>query len=202
LPHRLLALPLLLALVATGAAASEPPSRAALRKVLALYESSVVRVRGPREAGPGVIVGAEGQVLTSVRHVSLEEAEVEYEGRTLPARVVLANAYLKVAIVAIAPSGTWPAVPVRATAESPVGQWLIGVIRGRGRQKDRPMAAQASKAPEPFIDVALPLPPGSPLFDTSGRLVAVSVQRQGPGGCRALPMEAVKRQLAARKETP
>jgi hypothetical protein len=198
LPLRLLAL--VLSLLTTSASAAERPSRADMQKALALYERSVVEVKGPRGNGPGVIVGAEGQVLTSVHHVSLETAEVRYEGQKLPATVVLANAYLKVAIVA-APSGSYPAVPVRVAADRPVGQWLIGIVHGRGKRKARPLAAQAKKAPEPFIDVALPLPPGSPLFDTQGRLVAVSVQRRSRGGCRALPLEAVKRQLAA-AETP
>jgi hypothetical protein len=108
LPRRLL--PLVLLLLATRVSASEPerPSRADLQRALSLYEQSVVRVRGAREAGPGIIVGTEGQVLTSVRHVNLDAAQVEYGGRTLPATVVLANAYLKVAVVA-APAGTYPA---------------------------------------------------------------------------------------------
>lgn len=198
MPHRLLILAL--ALLVTPASATERPSHADLRKALALHERSVVRVRGTREAGPGVIVGTEGQVLTSVRHVSLESAQVEYAGQTLPATVVLANAYLKVAVVA-APPGTYPAAPVRVTTESPVGQWLIGVIPGRGKRKDRPAAALARKAPAPFFDVDLALPPGTPLFDTNGRLVAVSVQRRGRG-CRALPLDAVKRQLAPKVATP
>ncbi len=198
MPHRLLVL--VLALLATPASAAERPSNADLRKALALHERSVVWVRGAREAGPGIIVGTEGQVLTSVRHVSLESAQVEYAGRTLPATVVLANAYLKVAVVA-APPGTYPAAPVRVTTERPTGQWLIGVVPGRGKRKDMPAAALARKAPEPFVDVDLALPPGTPLFDTNGRLVAVSVQRQGRG-CRALPLDAVKRQLATKVATP
>jgi hypothetical protein len=184
-------LPLLLASVASAA---ERPTRAALQKALAQHERSVVRVKGTREGGPGVIVGAEGQVLTSVRHVDLEAAQVEYAGQALPATVVLANAHLKVAVIAV-PAGSYPAAPVRVTEEDPVGLWLIGVVPGRGKQPPRPLAARARKAPEPFIDVGLALPPGSPLFDAQGRLVAVTVERRGHG-CRALPLEAVKRQLA------
>ena len=157
----------------------------------------MVKVRGARrEQGPGVIVGAEGQVLTSVSNVSLDVARVEFEGKTLPATVLLANAALKVALVA-APAGNYPAVPVQVAPGSPVGQWLIGVVPGRGKQPDMPESAQALEAPAPFFDVDLALPPGSPLFDARGRLVAVSVQRQGRG-CRALPLEAVKQQLVAR----
>lgn len=199
--RRLLSLvPLVLVLLATRAFAEERPSRAHLQRALAQHERSVVRVRGPRAAGPGIIVGTEGQVLTSVRHVSLEAAQVEYEGRTLPATVVLANAFLKVAVVA-APPGTYPAVPVKVASGSPAGQWLIGVIPGRGRQRDWPATALARTAPAPFVDVDLALPPGSPLFDTQGRLVAVSIQRRGRG-CRALPLDAVKQQLAPKVATP
>ena len=191
-------LPLLLLLLSTGAAAADTPSRADLQRALAQHERSVVKVRGARDSGPGIIVGTEGQVLTSVRHVGLDSAQVEYDGRTLPSKVVLAHDALKVAVVA-APAGTYPAVPVQVAPGAPVGQWLIGVVPGRGRRKDTaqdtPKAAQARAAPEPFFDVDLALPAGSPLFDTKGRLVAVVVERQGPG-CRALPLEIVRQQLA------
>jgi hypothetical protein len=184
---------LVLLFLAASASGAERPSRADLQQALDLYTRSVVQVQGPRATGLGIIVGADGQVLTSVNHVSLEAAQVRFAGQTLPATVVLANASLKVALVA-APAGTYPAVPVRVSADSPVGQWLIGVMPERGRQRARPVSGQARKAPEPFIDVDVALAPGSPLFDTKGRLVAVSVQRRGRG-CRALPLDAVKRQL-------
>jgi hypothetical protein len=198
LPRRLLAL--VLVLLAPLASAEDRPTRADLQKALALHERSVVRVRGLRETGPGVIVGTEGQVLTSVRHINLEAAQVEYDGRTLPATVVLADAYLKVAVVA-APSGTYPAAAVRVATESPAGQWLIGVLPARGKRQARPEAALARAAPAPFFDVDLALPPGSPLFDANGRLVAVSVQRRGRG-CRALPLEVVKQRLATKVASP
>ena len=78
-------LPLVLLLLATRVSASEPerPSRADLQRALAQYEQSVVRVRGPRETGLGIIVGTEGQVLTSVRHVSLDAAQVELNRLTM-----------------------------------------------------------------------------------------------------------------------
>jgi hypothetical protein len=195
-------LPLVLVLLATPVSASEPerPSRADLQRALSLYEQSVVRVRGSRAAGPGIIVGTEGQVLTSVRHVNLDAAQVEYGGRTLPATVVLANAYLKVAVVA-APAGTYPAAAVKPNTGDLTGKWLIGILPGKGKRKDTPASALARKGPAPFIDVNLALPPGSPLYDETGRLVAVSVQRKGRG-CRALSLDVVRQQLATRVATP
>jgi hypothetical protein len=184
---------------------AERPSRADLQKVLELYERSVVRVHGPRRAGPGVIVGSAGQVLTSVDHVSLETAEVEFNGQRVTGSVMMANAYLKVAVVA-APSGTYPSVPVKVLPEGLAGQWLIGVIQGRGKKAaSLPFTAVArgtkGGSNEPFVDVDLPLPPGSPLFDVNGRLVALVVQRRG-GGCRALPLASVKLQLASTAGSP
>jgi hypothetical protein len=142
-------------------------------------------------------VGTQGQVLTAVDHVSLETTEVEFGGQRLPASVVLANAYLKVAVIA-APSGTYPSVPVKASPESLDGQWLIGVMRGSGKKAAAlPFTAVGRRAKqEPFVDVDIPFTPGTPLFDVQGRLVAVVVQRR-TGGCRALPLSAVKLQLAS-----
>jgi hypothetical protein len=183
--------------LAAHAAGAERPTRADLQKAVELHERSVVRVLAPRKAGPGVFVGSEGQVLTAVDHVSLESTEVEYAGQKLAASVVLANAALKVAVVA-APSGSYPSVPVKVSADGLEGQWLIGVIRGKGKKApSQPFTAVAQRSKqEPFVDVGIPFAPGTPLFDVQGRLVAVVVQRRA-GGCRALPLAAVKLQLAS-----
>lgn len=185
---------LLLPLAAAGA---ERPTRADLQKAVELHERSVVRVLAPRKAGLGVFVGSEGQVLTAVDHVSLESTEVEYAGQKLAASVVLANDALKVAVVA-APTGSYPSVPVKVSADGLEGQWLIGVIRGKGKKAPaQPFTAVAERSKqEPFVDVGIPFAPGTPLFDVQGRLVAVVVQRRA-GGCRALPLASVKLQLAS-----
>lgn len=196
-----------LALFAPAAHASarkpEPrPTRAALQKALEQHERSVVRVKGPRRSGPGVIVGRDGQVLTSVEHVSLDEdVKVQHGDATLPVKVVAANGILKFAVVA-APSGpAYPATAVRLQPEGfAPGAWYIGVVRGRNKQPT-PKASQARKAPAPFFDVDLALSPGSPLFDAQGRLVAMVVQRRG-AGARALPLGAVKSHLGAAASTP
>jgi hypothetical protein len=201
---RLPPLLLLCCLVALPSFAGEGrPSRADLQRVMELHARSVVRVRGPKQSGPGIIVGAGGQVLTSVEpvgeaFVGLNAATVEHDGKVLPARVVLANAALKVAVVA-APDGTYPAVPVKLLkdGDSLDGKWVVGVLPATKGQPARPVAAQASgNAPEPFYDVPLALPAGSPVFDGDGRLVAVVVQRNRRG-CRVLPLGEVKVQLAS-----
>ena len=58
-------------------AGAEPrPSRADLQRVLELHARSSVRVRGPQHAGPGIIVGADGQVLTAVSLVGPDSVQV------------------------------------------------------------------------------------------------------------------------------
>jgi hypothetical protein len=122
---------------------------------------------------------------------------VEHDGKALPARVVLASAALKVAVVA-APDGTYPAAPVKLLkdGDSLEGRWVVGVVPAAKGQPARPMSVRASSAPAPFFDVPLALPAGSPVFDADGRLVAVVVQRHRRG-CRVLPLGAVKVRLAA-----
>ncbi|WP_167509045.1 MXAN_2756 family trypsin-like serine endoprotease [Corallococcus sicarius] len=198
LPSALLLLLFLLA-VPPRAAAEARPSRADLQRVLELHTRSSVRVRGPQQAGPGIIVGADGQVLTAVAHVGPQSAQVVHAGNALTARVVLSSAVLQVAVVA-GPQGTWPAAPVRLVPEGLAGRWVVGVMPGRKGQRDRPRATVAKSGPAPFFDVDLMLPPGSPLYDGDGRLVAVVVEKRGRGA-RALPLSAVKAELAS-ADTP
>lgn len=197
---RLLALLILCLTLPAPGTGAQRPTRADMRKVLELHERSVVHVHGPHRAGPGIIVGSAGQVLTSVEHVSLEAAEIEFQGKRLPGSVVFASGYLKVAVVA-APSGEYPSVPVKALLERLDGQWLIGVVRGR-RKAAHPFTAVARlSSVRPFVDVDIPLPPGSPLFDARGRLIALVVQKRR-GGCRAVPLAFVKLQLASAAGSP
>ncbi|MFB1479630.1 serine protease [Corallococcus sp. RDP092CA] len=178
-------------------AGAEPrPSRADLQRVLELHARSSVRVRGPQHAGPGIIVGADGQVLTAVSLVGPDSVQVVHAGSALAARVVLSSTALQVAVVA-GPQGTWPAAPVRLVPEGLAGRWVVGVLPARRKgQRDTPKATVAKAAPAPFFDVDLTLVPGSPLYDGDGRLVGVVVERRGRGA-RALPLSAVKAELAS-----
>src|SRR5262249_61163247 len=100
---RALCLPLLALLSADS---GDRPSSAVLRRTYEGSRSSIVQVIGPKGSGTGIIVGAGGEVLTSVDYVGLNEAKVRWEGRELPARVTLANASLKVAMIEISAPGS------------------------------------------------------------------------------------------------
>jgi hypothetical protein len=159
-----------------------------------------VTVKHDKRSGPGVIAGAGGQVLTSVNQVGLEEAQVLVDDTEHPARVVAANARLKIAVLQIGGSNEkqWQAAAVREEP-LPRGTWLVGALPPKGSRKSpSPLAGRVVKEASPsspFLMTDFPLPPGSPLFDVRGRLVAVVVEYAGRIGSRALPIAAVRREL-------
>ena len=171
-------------------AAEAPPTRAALQRALEAHARSAVQVRSAGRAGPGVIVGAGGQVLTSVQQVGLYEAEVGAGSGAERVPVVMANATLKVALLRL-PGEAHPAASVALLPARPGRPWLIGVVDASGKGA-RAVAGRARPAEGPFLRVPLALAPGSPLFDTQGRLVAVAVARRGPRACDVLPLSAMK----------
>jgi hypothetical protein len=179
-----------------AAAADAPPTRAALQRALEAHQRSTVEVQGPRSSGPGVIVGVDGQVLTSVHYVGLYEAGVlDARGGHRAAQVERASATLRVALLQLGGEGH-PAASVALLPERAQRPWLIGVVDAGGKRA-RAKAARAAPAHGPFLRVPLGLEPGTPLFDTQGRLVAVAVTRRGARACDVLPLSAVKQQLGA-----
>jgi len=188
------------------AAAARKPTNAALRKAFENNAQAVVEVVGPHKSGAGVVVGAGGQVLTSVDYVSLEEATVKVAGQSFRARVVMANADLKAAVVAVEPppaapdAGAPPAFrPPAVTMEETfaAGTELVAIVRDpAGALAPRLVeVSRGRQATSPFVEVNAPLPNGTPLFAAQGRLVAMAVQRR-KSSARALPVPEVKGQLA------
>jgi hypothetical protein len=193
----------LLAVSSVVASASEPrPSAAALRKAFESNRDSVVEVVGPHARGAGVVVGAAGQVLTSVSYVGLESATVRVADKSLPAKVLMANATLKVAVVSVGDAGVdgWRSAPVALSTPLTRGMWVVGLKRARDGSVS-PLVGQVSRVPmeTAFVDTDLRLPPGSPLFDSRGRMVAITVQTRADGS-RALPLPRVKGELIQESE--
>lgn len=142
-------------------------------------------------------------MVTVVDHVTLESAVVRTGNRSRTAKVVAANARLKIAVVeATLDEGEQLSAPaVEPHASLRRGTWLVGMKSGRGAEtRPSPVTGRivaATTASRPFFVTDLPLPPGSPLFDTKGRLVALVVERVGRIGSRALPMARVQAELTA-----
>lgn len=154
--------------------------------------ASLVEVSGPRARGAGVVVSAEGHVLTSVRFVGLDAAAVHTGGEQRDGTVLAADGRLGVAVVRAAGSG-WHAAPAGRTPLSKKGDRVVAVTRAAAGAVAHP--GSVLKPPterRPFLETDLRHPPGTPLFDPRGRLVAVLVDARG----RALPLATVRDLLA------
>ena len=193
---RALFLPLLALLSADS---GDRPSNAVLRRTYEGSRSSIVQVIGPKGSGTGIIVGAGGEVLTSVDYVGLNEAKVRWEGRELPARVTLANASLKVAMVEISAPGSFSAVAVKLPESLQTGSWVLGFV-GAGTSKPSVLVGTVTRSNSeetPFAETNIALAPGSPVFDGQGRMIALAVQRSGKKATLVLPLSKIKAQLAS-----
>ena len=154
--------------------------------------AALVEVAGPRASGPGVVVGADGQVLTSVRFVGLDEVKIQSGGAAHDGTVLAADGRLGVAVVKAA-GGRWPAVASRHKEESRKGERLVAVTRDRAGEAATQVGTVLRVGTEarPFLHTDLRAAPGTPLFDARGKLVAILVDGRG----RALPVSAVRRLL-------
>ena len=182
-------LALLLALTLT---APPRPTSATLRKAFERNREALVEVRGPHHRGIGVLVGAQGQVLTLTAYVGLEEATVQLEGEALPAKVLWADAKVRLALLQLTTPRPCHASAVRATDRFEPGEWLVGITRDSAGSPS-PRLGRVLRGPtgkNAFIETDLMISQGSPVFDDQGRLLALSIGRS-----RAMPVVHVKRAL-------
>jgi len=189
-------MPALLALTLLLTTPAPPrPSAAALQRAMETAARSLVEVHGRRPGGAGVLVGAQGQVLTPLRFVDAQGANVRLGATVLGARLVLASPTLRVAVLNMVGPGPYPAMPVRL--ESPaVGAWVVGIVLlPDGRAEPRPGRLLRTPGEEgPWLEVALRLPEGSLLLDGSGKLLGVVVESR-TASALAAPLAAVRAEL-------
>lgn len=184
----------LLVCAAPVSAAREPVlTSAAAQRVFERNRATVVRVIGPKASGTGVVVGAGGHVLTSVRYVGLHQAQVQVGKAVHEAEVLLADAYRGIALLRVIDQ------PLQAPAvrvQPPLGRGeSLVAVRAARNGKPTPAIAKVARLPRREggpLTLQAPLPPGTALFDAKGRLVAIAV-----GGARALPVDVVRAQLQA-----
>jgi S1-C subfamily serine protease len=184
----------LLVLALTAVAVGEPaitapPSSSALRRAAEAGRRAWVRVRGTGTA-PGVLVGADGQVLTLTGLVHGTAALVELGDSQRTARVVERLPSLGLVLLAIDGEGPFPAPAARL--EPPLkGEWVVGL----GERGGDPMLGRVTRAGTgPWFEVSLRLVPGSPLLDAQGKLLGVVTARRSASS-RAAAMVSVRSQL-------
>lgn len=178
---------------ATEAADARPPQAQAIERALAsvvglraqaLDDARSAATLGQRRQGSGVVIGADGLVLT-IGYLILEADRVDLDlddGRSLPARVVAYDVATGFALVqALAPLAIVPA-PLGRSSGLADGETLIVVSGGNaGAASMVRVAAQHAFSGywEYHIDNALFTAPargdhsGAGLFDTTGRLIGI-----------------------------
>jgi hypothetical protein len=171
-----------------------PPSASALHRALEAASRALVEVHGQRPGGAGVLVGAQGQVLTALRFVDASGANVRLGGTVLGARLVLASPTLGVAILHMVGPGPYPAMAVRLEAPQ-VGEWVVAVaLSPEGTAQPHLGRLRTVPSQEaPWLEVSLRLPPGTLVLDSGGKLLGVVVEERQHS--RAAPVSAVRAEL-------
>jgi hypothetical protein len=189
-------MPALLALALLLAAPAPPrPSSSALRRALEAAERALVEVHGRRPGGAGVLVGAEGQVLTPLRFVDAEGANVRLGNTVLGARLLLASPTLRVAVLHMVGPGPFPAMPVQLAAPA-LGAWVVAIVLLADGAAE-PRLGRLLQVPSEgglWLAVSLRLPPGSLVLDSTGKLLGVVVEERATDSLAA-PLSAVRAEL-------
>jgi len=163
----------LLALALGEPAAPPAPGPGALKRAAEAGGRAWVRVLGTGSA-PGVLVGADGQVLTLTGLVHGNVALVELGDARRTARVVERLPSLGLVLLSIDGEGPFPAPAARLDGPSS-GEWVVGL----GEDGRTPRLGRVTRAAAgPWFEVSLRLPPGSPVLDGQARLVGVVIARR------------------------
>jgi S1-C subfamily serine protease len=182
----------LLAAVAVGPGSEGPrrPSPSALRRAAEAGGRASVRVRATG-SGPGVLVGAHGEVLTLGTLLRGESALVQLGGAQHPAKLVQRLPAFGLVLLAVDGEGPFPAPGARL--EPPVlGEWVVGVAAAGSA----PALGRITRATDGSFDTSLRLAPGSPVLDGQGQLLGIVTARRRDG-TRAVALPAVRAQLVA-----
>jgi len=179
----------LTALALGESAASPPPSSSALRRAAETAGRAWVRVLGSG-TGAGVLVGAEGQVLTLQGLVHGTAALVEVGESRRTAHVVERLTSLGLVLLAIDGEGPFPAPAARLEPLRP-GEWVVGL----GEDGKSPQLGKVSRGPSgPWFEVSLRLPPGSPVLDREARVAGVVTLRRASSS-RVAALSSVRAEL-------
>lgn len=133
--------------------------------------------------GSGVVVNAEGLVLTA-GHVMTTEDDGNYEvlfpsGRTVPAKPLGRNLNDDAGMLQLLGSGPWPHVKMNQTDDTEVGDWVITLGHSGGFELGRKPPVRVGRVlrtkSNAYVTDAILIggDSGGPLFNIDGELIAI-----------------------------
>ncbi len=202
---RLIALGLLALSTGARAQSATRPTRAALQRVAASCGPSLVVVETAASRGPGVVVGNRGEVLTFAAAPSAGGGDAPPTTRVRVGEALLEaealhedhRAGLRLVRAATEEGHLLQPVPFEPAELLTAGHWVIALVRKEGTWVSLPLQLVAAKgAGDTQVLVRAALPPGTPLFDARGRLVASVVNRGKGRSAGVRPLGALRRAVA------
>jgi serine protease Do len=153
-----------------------------VKKVVDHVLPCVVNVRVGPGQGSGVIISADGYVLTAA-HVSgpadRDVAIVLPGGRRVKGKTLGANRAIDSGLIKITDEGPWPFVPLGRSADLHAGLWCLAVGHPGGYKTGRPPVVRLGRildAGKSLLQTDCPLvggDSGGPLFDLQGRVIGI-----------------------------
>jgi serine protease Do len=145
-------------------------------------QDCTVGVRSESSQGSGVIVSADGTILTAAHVVSWLSQDVKIyfnDGRVVPAKVLGTNSALDMALLKIQQKGPWPYAEMSSAKKFKPGQWSLAVGHPGGFEKDRlPVLrlGRLSSVKETILQSDCSLSKGDsggPLFALDGKIIGI-----------------------------
>jgi serine protease Do len=153
-----------------------------VKKVIKQVMPATVGIRVGGSQGSGVIVTADGYVLTAA-HVAAPADRVATvilpDGRKLKAKTLGANRAIDAGLVKIEEEGDWPHVEMGNSSELERGQWCVCLGHPGGYQAGRPPVVRLGRILEcnaELIQSECTLvggDSGGPLFDLHGQVIGI-----------------------------
>lgn len=157
--------------------------QSALIAALPKTRAATVCIELSQGSGTGVIVSADGLILTAA-HVSSGVGKkvtvILEDGTKLKAKTLGLNSDTDAAMIRITEQGTWPFVEIDRDDSTRLGDWLFALGHSGGFEKERGLVARLGRlvrtAGSTFQSDCILIggDSGGPLFDLSGRLVAIN----------------------------